>query len=254
MRLVTSAFALIATRHFSPPILTCRLMTTTTKTYCEAAQQDDPEWHKPYHDTEYGFPIRGDDTALFERLVLEINQAGLSWLTILKKRESLQRAYSHFDVSAVAEYTEQDEARLLETEGVIRNKLKIKAAIHNAQVIIRLQKSHGSFQQWLDKQHPLAKPDWVKLFKSTFKFTGGEITKEFLVSLGYLPGAHHRGCEIYGLVTNAKPPWMDAPVDFDWKMQDDGNKKKKVAKNKRTKTPPTKEGGEAGTTNKKPSS
>lgn len=157
--------------------------------------------HGPYHDTEYGFPQR-DQAVLFERLVLEINQAGLSWETILRKREGFRRAYSGFDVDAVAAYTDQDRARLLADPGIVRNRLKVEAAIHNARVVQGLRRSHGGFAQWLDANVRDAdgrtrdKASWVKLFRRTFRFTGGEITGEFLMSLGYLPGAHRPDCPV----------------------------------------------------------
>jgi DNA-3-methyladenine glycosylase I len=163
--------------------------------------------HGPYHDREYGFP-QTQESDLFERLVLEINQAGLSWETILKKREGFRGAYSGFDVDKVAGYGEKDRARLLADAGIIRNRLKVDAAIHNAQVIRGLRDSHGGFLQWLEAQHPLPKADWVKLFKKTFRFTGGEITGEFLMSLGYLPGAHREDCPAFKRAAKHKPAWM----------------------------------------------
>ncbi|MEM6783828.1 MAG: DNA-3-methyladenine glycosylase I [Bacteroidota bacterium] len=176
-------------------------------TYCEAAPGH--PFHGPYHDHEYGFPSR-DDRVLFERLVLEINQAGLSWLTILKKREGFRRAYSRFDIDAVAAYGEDDRARLLADAGIIRNKLKVNAAIENARTLQHLRDEHGSFADWLDHHHPLPKADWVTLFKRTFKFTGGEITGEFLMSLGYLPGAHTPDCPVFAEIAQLDPPWMQA--------------------------------------------
>lgn len=163
--------------------------------------------HGPYHDQEYGFP-QTEESDLFERLILEINQAGLSWETILKKRAGFRAAYSGFDVDKVARYGEKDRTRLLADAGIIRNRLKVDAAIHNAQVIRELRKSHGGFLQWLEAHHPLAKPDWVKLFKKTFRFTGGEITGEFLMSLGYLPGAHRQDCPAFKRAAKQKPAWM----------------------------------------------
>lgn len=156
--------------------------------------------HGPYHATEYGFPQR-DESVLFERLLLEINQAGLSWETILRKREGFRAAYDGFDVDTVAAYGEAERARLMHDAGIIRNRLKIEAAIHNAQVIQGLRASHGGFAQWLDAHAvedgaPRDKAAWVKLFKKTFRFTGGEITGEFLMSLGYLPGAHRPDCPV----------------------------------------------------------
>ena len=163
--------------------------------------------HGPYHDHEYGFPQQ-EETVLFERLLLEINQAGLSWETILKKLDGFRRAYDDFDVDRVARYGERDRTRLLADPGIIRNRLKVDAAIHNAKVIQNLRTSHGSFAAWLEAHHPLDKADWVKLFKRTFRFTGGEITGEFLMSLGYLPGAHNPECPAFKRAAKQKPAWM----------------------------------------------
>jgi DNA-3-methyladenine glycosylase I len=179
-------------------------MSLPPETYCHAARGD--EFHGPYHDQEYGFPLR-DDNGLFERLILEINQAGLSWLTILKKREGFRRAYDGFDVDRVAAYGERDRRRLLEDARIVRNRLKVDAAVHNARRILELRDSHGSFAAWLDAHHPRDKPAWVQLFKETFRFTGGEITGEFLLSTGYLPGAHHPECPVHARVLDQEPPW-----------------------------------------------
>ena len=162
--------------------------------------------HAPYHDAEYGVPSR-DDAVLFERLVLEINQAGLSWLTILKKREAFHRAYDGFDIDRVAAYGEADIDRLLADPGIIRNRLKVRAAIENARTLQAIRAGHGSFAAWLDAHHPLDKPGWVKLFGRTFRFTGGEIVGEFLMSLGYLPGAHGEECPRYRAILALDPPW-----------------------------------------------
>lgn len=167
---------------------------------------DDLAVHKPYHDLHYGFPIL-DDNELFCRLILEINQAGLSWTTILKKQESFRKAYHNFNIKKVAGYKEKDFNRLMNDAGVIRNRLKINAAIENAKTILAIQKEHGSFKNWIDKQHPLSKAEWVKVFKKTFRFTGGEIVNEFLQSTGYLPGAHDESCVIYKKTIKAKPAW-----------------------------------------------
>lgn len=175
--------------------------------YCSFSEQQEPNnVHKVYHDTQYGFPIE-DDNELFGRLILEINQAGLSWETILKKQENFIKAYDHFDIQTVANYTENDRMRLLSDAGIIRNKLKVNAAIHNANQIVILQSEHGSFKNWLDKNHPLTREEWVKLFKKTFKFTGGEITNEFLMSSGYLKGAHSPDCPVYQKVIDLNPAW-----------------------------------------------
>jgi len=172
--------------------------------YCDIAPGH--PFHGPYHDSEYGFPIRDDDR-LFERLVLEINQAGLSWLTILRKREAFSEAFDDFRLERVARYDARRRTRLLNNEGIIRNRLKVDAAIENAKRILALRKTHGSFASWLDAHHPMTKDEWVKLFKKTFVFTGGEITGEFLLSTGYLPGAHDKKCPVYGRVVAAGAPW-----------------------------------------------
>lgn len=164
--------------------------------YCAHVQKLAPDdLHRQYHDYQYGFVLRDDDE-LFGRLILEINQAGLSWTTILKKQENFRRAYDHFDILKIAHYDEKDRERLLSDAGIIRNKLKVNAAIHNAKVILRLQEEFGSFYQWLLHHHPQEKAAWVKLFKKTFKFTGGEITGEFLMSTGFLPGTHQADCPV----------------------------------------------------------
>ncbi len=175
--------------------------------YCDIAPGH--ALHGPYHDHEYGVP-EGDEARLFERLVLEINQAGLSWETILRKRAGFQRAYDGFDVDRVAAYGDDDVARLLADAGIIRNRLKVLAAIHNARVIQQLRGSHGGFAQWIDAHHPRDRAAWVKLFKKTFRFTGGEITGEFLMSLGYLPGAHRPDCPAYRRIAAMAPLWMQA--------------------------------------------
>jgi DNA-3-methyladenine glycosylase I len=175
--------------------------------YCDIAAGH--PFHGPYHDKEYGFPIR-DDNRLFERLVLEINQAGLSWLTILKKQENFRAAFRDFDIDRVARFTDKQRERLMQDEGIIRNRLKINAAIENARRIIQLRTTHGSFANWLDANHPRSAAEWVKLFKKTFVFTGGEITGSFLLSTGYLPGAHDESCPVFAKIARQKPPWMRA--------------------------------------------
>lgn len=174
-------------------------------TYCYVAASD--PLHGPYHDHEYGFPIEADDE-LFERLILEINQAGLSWATILRKRAGFRAAYAGFRIDDVAAFGAADVERLLGDAGIIRNRLKVEAAIENARRIQAIQASHGSFRAWLDRHHPLPKAEWVKLFKKTFRFTGGEIVGEFLLSTGYLPGAHHEHCPVARRVAAAKPPFL----------------------------------------------
>ena len=175
--------------------------------YCEFIQRAGKDSvHKHYHDLEYGFPIHNDDL-LFARLVLEINQAGLSWETILKKKDNFFKAFDDFNIEKVSRYTEKKKNKLLQDAGIIRNRLKIDATIYNAKTIITIQKEHGSFKNWLDKHHPKTKDEWVKVFKTTFRFTGGEIVNEFLMSTGYLPGAHIESCPIYKKIMKQKPKW-----------------------------------------------
>ncbi len=170
--------------------------------YCKALANMKPvdyAVHKKYHDNHYGFVIHEDDE-LFCRLILEINQAGLSWNTILHKEENFRKAYHQFNIKKVAGYKEKDIERLLNDSGIIRNKLKINAAIYNAKAILQIQKDYGSFKNWIDKQQPKEKTEWVKIFKNTFKFTGGEIVGEFLMSTGYIAGAHDKDCAIYKII------------------------------------------------------
>src|ERR1700693_5863433 len=170
---------------------TLRLRASMGAAYCDFAPGH--PWHGPYHDREYGFPIRRD-AALLERLALEINQAGLSWLTVLKKRRAFRRAFEGFDPAIVAGYGAADRRRLLSDAGIIRNRLKVEAVIENARRILVLRESHGSFARWLDSHHPRSREAWCRLFKETFRFTGGEIVGEFLISTRYLPGGHPSGC------------------------------------------------------------
>ena len=181
--------------------------------YCDIIESMQPEerrlLHKNYHDKHYGFPIH-DDNELFGRLIMEINQAGLSWETILKKETSFRNAYSNFNIRDVAAYTAIDRERLLNDAGIIRNRLKVNAAIENANSILKLQEEYGSFEKWLEFHHPKTKDEWVKLFKKTFRFTGGEIVNEFLMSIGYLEGAHSPNCEIQGEIVRHQPKWIES--------------------------------------------
>lgn len=172
--------------------------------YCDYAPEDPV--HQSYHATEYGFPTT-DESVLMERLALEIFQAGLSWGIVLKKRAATFDAFDGFQIDQVAAYGDKDVDRLLDNAGIIRNRLKVNAIIHNANIIKDTRKSHGGFADWIAAHHPMAKDDWVKLFKKTFKFTGGEITGEFLMSIGYLPGTHVEECPVYAVLQALSPPW-----------------------------------------------
>jgi DNA-3-methyladenine glycosylase I len=172
--------------------------------YCLAAPSH--PWHGPYHDQEYGFPTE-DESALFERLVLEINQAGLSWLTVLQKRAAFRAAFAGFDVDRVAAFDQPDIDRLLGDAAIVRNRQKIEAVIANARRIQELRTSHGSFHLWLEAHHPRPPEEWTRLFRKNFRFTGGLIVGEFLMSLGYLPGAHQPDCPVYRRVLALAPAW-----------------------------------------------
>ncbi len=176
--------------------------------YCEYLRNNTGDTlNQLYHDQEYGFPLESD-AALLERLALEINQAGLSWTLMLKRKDNFHVAFEGFDIDTVAAYSEEDIARLLADAGIIRNRLKVKAVIENARRIQALRGEFGSFKGWLDAHHPLTLEEWTKLFKKTFVFTGGEIVKEFLLSTGYLPGAHDPDCPVYAQILPLKPAWL----------------------------------------------
>lgn len=174
--------------------------------YCKSPKVND--LHVQYHDTAYGFPIYTDNE-LFGRLILEINQAGLSWELILKKQKYFELAFDAFDIEKVANYGEDDFNRLVNDASIIRNKLKINAVIYNARAILQIQEEFGSFKEWLDLEHPKSKDEWVKLFKTRFKFVGGEIVNEFLMSTGYLKGAHDESCPIFDKIKVQQPKWME---------------------------------------------
>jgi DNA-3-methyladenine glycosylase I len=177
-------------------------------TYCEYLKTisgGNMELHKEYHDNHYGFPIKNDDE-LFERLMFEINQAGLNWILILKKQNNFRKAFDNYNIEKVAHYSENEIIRLMNDAGIIRNRLKINAAIGNAKVIMSLKQEYGSFRNWLDKMSidNNSLEEWTKLFRKTFRFTGGEIVNEFLISTGYLPGAHSVNCPVYKKIEKLK--------------------------------------------------
>lgn len=171
----------------------------------------DPLYIK-YHDEEWGRFV-SDDKTMFEFLVLESAQAGLSWITILRKREGYRKAFAGFDVQKVARFTEKDVEKLILNEGIIRNRLKIKATITNARAFIEVQKEFGSFCNYLKSFLPEGKPivnHWKKLSdipastdlsdaiskdmkKRGFKFFGTTICYAHLQATGYV-NDHLTGC------------------------------------------------------------
>lgn len=179
-------------------------MANTYCDYCNGLPFDTTDPNKKYHDQEYGFEIEDDD-AIFGRLILEINQAGLSWTTILKKRDNFYNAFDGFSIAKIADYDEVKRSELLANAGIIRNRLKVDAVIYNAKQVLELQAVHGSFKNWIELNQGLTLIEWVKLFKKHFKFVGGEIVNEFLMSMGYLGGAHHADCKVFSrILTNKK--------------------------------------------------
>src|SRR5688500_16190773 len=175
--------------------------------YCRfVSTVDKDNVHRRYHDHAYGFPIH-DDNELFCRLVLEINQAGLSWETILKKQDNFRKAYRRFNIRKVSLYSDSDRVRLLADAGLIRIRLQLNSAIENSKTILMMQNEHGSFEKWSNIQHPKASEEWVKVFRKTFLFTGGGIVGEFLMSIGILPGAHDKKCPIFKKILRARPWW-----------------------------------------------
>ena len=177
-------------------------------TYCEYLNTitgDALDLHKEYHDNHYGFPLNNDNL-LFERLMFEINQAGLNWILILKKQHNFRQAFDNYDIPKVANYGEVDFQRLMTDQGIIRNRMKISAAIENAKAIITIKEEWGSFKNWLDtnagKMNSL--DEWTRLFKKIFRFTGEEIVNEFLMSTGYMPGAHSPDCAAYKKIESLK--------------------------------------------------
>jgi len=179
-------------------------MSDFARYYCQMAPKN-PR-HRDYHAKEYGFPVK-DERVLFERLSLEIMQAGLSWDTILGKRKALNEAFDGFNIMKVSKYGAKDKKRLLADKTIVRNRLKIEAIIYNAHAILAMRKTHGGFAKWLEAHHPLTLDEWTKLFRKTFKFTGKTIVDEFLMSIGYLPGAHQKTCAVYGALLKKKPAW-----------------------------------------------
>ena len=164
-------------------------------------------YHKYYHDNIYGFPAKSENE-LFGRLVLEINQAGLSWDIILKKEKGIKNAYRDYSFFNIAEFNNNDIQRILNDNKVIRMKRKIEAIIYNAKKIVSITEKHNSFKSFLDTHHPLTLCEWTSVFKNEFKFVGKEICKEFLISTGYLKGAHEKSCPIYKKVIRENPMWL----------------------------------------------
>ncbi len=171
-----------------------------------------------YHDTEWGVPVH-DDRHLFEILILDGAQAGLSWATILKKRENYRQAFDHWDVEKIAAYTEADSARLLADAGIVRNRLKVASTITNAQAYLAVQKEFGSFDTYLWQfvdgtpivggwqtmaDIPASTPESDRLSRDMkqrgFKFVGTTIVYAIMQTMG-MANDHITGCFRYRELT-----------------------------------------------------
>jgi len=183
-------------------LLIVKIDTCMEKTRCPWAVYNG--WNQIYHDTEWGVPLH-DDTMLFEFLILDAFQAGLSWLTILKKRENFRKAFDNFDANIIATYSEDKIQTLMQDNGIIRNQMKIRAAVSNAQAFLKLQKEYGSFDKyiwqftnyqsivnkWHDHTHvPVSTKESDSMSKSLkkngFKFVGTTICYAFMQASGMI--------------------------------------------------------------------
>ena len=173
--------------------------------YCKYVKTlDKDNLHRIYHNKYYGVRIK-DDNELFGRLILEINQAGLSWNTILNKENNFRKAYNDFDINIISNYKDKDIKRLLGDVGIIRNNLKILAVINNANIIKSIQKEYkddkSGFYKWIRENNFKDIKVAIKVFKKKgFKFVGGEILSEFLMSIGEYKSAHESWCDKYRVV------------------------------------------------------
>ena len=162
--------------------------------YCRS--QDENSLHKWYHDEVYGRMSKTDDE-LFGRLIMEINQAGLSWDIVLNKYADIKKAYAHFSIVKIAAFKNKEIHILKNNAKVIRHELKIRSIVYNAQQILRIQKEFGTFGIWILKNQQNSIENWTRIFKKNFKFVGKEIVSEFLKSNGIIPGAHDEDCPVY---------------------------------------------------------
>lgn len=170
--------------------------------------------YEDYHDNEWGRPVH-DDRELFEKLILEGAQAGLSWITVLKKRGSYRKAFDNFDAVKIAAYDEKKVEELLQNDGIIRNRLKIHATIANARAFLEVVKTHGSFDKFLwsyvdfkpiqsgiervedyQAKAPLSDKISKDLLKLGFKFVGSTIVYAFMQAVGMV-NDHLKGCCVY---------------------------------------------------------
>ena len=182
---------------------------------------DKDDLSRDYHDNEWGTPVY-DDKVLFEFLILEGAQAGLNWMTILKRREGYRNAFDGFDFNKIAKYTDKDKERLLQDEGIIRNKLKVNSAILNAQIYLLIRKEFGSFSKYIwdfidNKPINNKVESWKEVTATTeisdtiskdlkkrgMKFVGSTIIYAFMQAVGMV-NDHHVDCFKYKeIITNS---------------------------------------------------
>ena len=191
--------------------------------YCRLAPGD--PIHGLYHDTEYGFPT-DEESVLFERLMLEINQAGPLLGDHSEKARRISRRLCGFrGRSRRRLWPGRDRPGLLADPGSSATASKIEAATENARRLQELRQSHGSFTGWLNAHHPRAPEAWTKLFRQTFRFTGGQIVGEILMSVGYLPGAHEPDCPVFARVLKTRRPGhgrqcsLPRPTEPQWAVE-----------------------------------
>ncbi|MEO9891439.1 DNA-3-methyladenine glycosylase I [Aurantibacter sp.] len=170
--------------------------------------------YEDYHDKEWGTPVKDDDT-LFEFLILETFQAGLSWITILRKRENFRKAFDQFDYKKIAQYDQSKKDSLLQDAGIIRNKLKVNATVTNAQLFIKIQEEFGSFNTYIwsfvnntpiknkvtnykdaPGNTPLSDAISKDLKKRGFKFVGSTVVYAFMQAIGMI-NDHETKCFRY---------------------------------------------------------
>lgn len=172
------------------------------------------ELYEAYHDLEWGVPVKDDDT-LFEFLILETFQAGLSWITVLKKRDNFRKAFDHFDYKKIAKYGQKKKNELLQNPGIIRNKLKVNATVTNAQAFLKVQEEFGSFSKYIwgfvdgkpiknklksakdaPANTPLSDTISKDLKKRGFKFVGSTVVYAHMQATGMV-NDHEIGCFRY---------------------------------------------------------
>ncbi|MFC7372798.1 DNA-3-methyladenine glycosylase I [Fictibacillus iocasae] len=156
---------------------------------------EESEMLQHYHDHEWGQPVTEDDK-LFECLTLELFQSGLSWRTILHKRENFRAAFADFHINTVKNFTEEDIERLLQDAGIVRHRKKIEATIHNAAVVAELIAQHGSFLQFLT-QLPESQADKQKTLQKTFRHFGMTTAESFLEATGFIQPSHDENCHAH---------------------------------------------------------